>query len=260
MRPLLPSLLCGLIAVLALPARSVAQVHVLISGGFRAPYDATLPAFERTTGIKVETASGMSQGESLTVILAQLRRGVHADVVILAREGLNDILVDHRILTGTDTDLAQTPLGLAVRSGTPKPNISSVEAFKATLMRANRVAYMPSTTGIFLTMTLFPRLGIADQLAKKSTTLGVAEVVKGNADLSIQPASELIGVPGADYIGPVPKDAQFISVFSAAVVSGSKHVSAAKQLISFLASSRADAAIKKSGMERPVKDLQFPNR
>jgi molybdate transport system substrate-binding protein len=195
----------------------------------------------------------MSQGNNPTVILTQLRSGMQADVVILGREGLDDIIADHRIIAGTATNLAQTPLAVAVRAGAAKPDISTVEAFKATLLRAKTVAFMPSTTGIYLTTKLFPRLGIADQLAKKSMTLGVAEVVKGNADLSIQPASELIGIAGADYVGPVPKDVQFVSVFSAAVISGSKQVEASKRLVAFLASDKADAAIKKSGMARAPK-------
>jgi molybdate transport system substrate-binding protein len=148
-----------------------------------------LPEFERTTGIKVSTAPGMSQGNNPTVILAQLRRGVRADVVILGREGLDDIIGHHRIVAGTDVNLAQTPLGVAVRAGAPKPDISTVDAFKAILLRAKSVAFMPSTTGIYLTTKLFPRLGIANEMAKKSTTLGVAEVAKGNAEIAIQPVS-----------------------------------------------------------------------
>ena len=246
-------LLYALAAVLMFATTSAAQVHVLISGGFRAPFDAVVPDFERTTGIKVTTTVGMSQGNNPTVILTQLRSGVEADVVILGREGLDDIIADRRIFAGTDTNLALTPLAVAVRSGALKPDISTVDAFKATLLRAKAVAFMPSTTGIYLQTKLFPRLGIADQLAKKSTTLGVAEVVQGNADLSIQPASELIGVAGADFVGPVPKDVQFVSVFAAAVVNGSKQLDLSKRLIAYLASDNVDAAIKRSGMERPSK-------
>ena len=253
MRQRLATLVCGLAVVVAIPATAHAQIRVLMSGGFRAPYDAVVPEFERTTGIKVTTATGMSQGSNPTVILTQLRAGVQADVVILGREGLDDITADHRTVVGTIANLAQTPLAVAVRAGALKPDISTVDAFKMTLLRAKTVAFMPSTTGIYLTTKLFPRLGIADQLAKKSTTLGVAEVIKGNADLSIQPASELIGVAGADYVGPVPMDVQFVSVFSAAVVNGSKRVEASKRLIAYLVSDKVDVAITKSGMERPAK-------
>jgi molybdate transport system substrate-binding protein len=246
------TLLCTSLWVLAAPVLSTAQIHVLISGGFRASYDEVLPEFERTSAIKVTTAAGMSQGNSPTVILAQLRRGVQADVVILGREGLDDIIADHRIIAGTDVDLAQTPLGAAVRSGSPKPDLRTVESFKAMLLRANGVAFMPSTTGIYLTTKLFPRLGIADAIAKKSHPTGAAAVAKGEAEITLQPVSELMHAAGVDFVGPVPPQAQYVSVFSAGVVAGATQVDASKRLIAFLASNKADGAIAKSGMERPA--------
>ena len=166
------SVLCSVVWLAAVPTNAAAQIRVLISGGFRAPYDEALPEFERTSGIQVLTASGSSQGNSPNVILAQLRRGVQADVVILSREGLEDIIADRRIIARTDVDLAQTPLGAAVRSGAPKPDLRTLESFKTALLRANGVAFVPSTTGIYLTTKLFPRLGIADAIAKKSRSTG----------------------------------------------------------------------------------------
>jgi molybdate transport system substrate-binding protein len=244
--------LCGLGYLIAIPAISAAQVRVLISGGFRAPYDEVLPEFERTSGIQVMTASGASQGSSPNVILAQLRGGVQADVVILSREGLEDIIADHKIMTGTDVDLAQTPLGAAVRRGAPKPDLRTIESFKAALLRANGVAFVPSTTGIYLTTKLFPRMGIADAIAKESYPNGADAVAKGEAEFTLQPVSELMHVAGLDFAGAVPPEAQYISVFSAAAVVGSKQVDASKRLIAFLASNRTDNAVTKSGMERPA--------
>jgi molybdate transport system substrate-binding protein len=203
------------------------------------------------TGIKVTTTPGMSQGDGPTVIAAQLRRGVPVDVVIMSREGLDGLIAEHRIVAGTDVNLAQTPLGLAVRTGAPKPDISTADAFKATLLRAKGVAFMPSTTGIYLTTTLFPRLGIAEAIAKKSNTAGAAAVAKGEAEITLQPVSELMHVAGLDYVTPVPTEVQYISVFSAAIVTGSKEMDASKRLIAYLASDSATATIKKSGMERP---------
>jgi molybdate transport system substrate-binding protein len=242
----------AVVCLTAMPTTTAAQVRVLISGGFRAPYNEVLPEFERSSGIKVMTAAGMSQGTSPTVILAQLRRGVQADVVILAREGLDEIIADHRITRGTDVDLAQTPLGAAVRSGAPKPDLRTLESFKASLLRANGVAFMPSTTGIYMTTKLFPRLGIADTIAKMSRPTGAAAVANGEAEITLQPVSELMHVAGIDFVGSVPSEVQYISVFSAAVVAGSKQVDASKRLIAFLASNNADSALTKSGMGRPA--------
>jgi molybdate transport system substrate-binding protein len=236
-------------AVLALPTVSFAQVHVIISGGFSAAYREVLPEFERTTGIKVTTTTGGSIGNGPNTIGAQLRRGVAADVVILSREGLSELMSEGRIVAGTDTDLAQSPLGVAVRAGAPKPDLSTVESLKQTLLRAKSVTFTSSTSGVYLMTILFPRLGIADEMAKKTTTAGVASVVKGEAEMAIQPVSELLPVAGVDFVGTIPAEVQKVNVYAAAVVTDSKETGASKKLIAFLASDAATAAMKKSGME-----------
>src|ERR1700756_871767 len=117
------------VLLMAPPAAS-AQLKVMISGGFSGPYKKLLPEFERTTGIKVATSSGSSQGTGPQTIGAQLASGVPVDVVILSREGLAELIAAHRIAAGSDADLARTPIGVAVRSGAAKPNVATVEAFK----------------------------------------------------------------------------------------------------------------------------------
>jgi molybdate transport system substrate-binding protein len=238
-------------AALAFPAVPFAQVKVIISGGFGTAYREVLPEFERTTGITVTTASGASQGNGPDTIGAQLRRGEPADVVILSREGLRDLIAEGKILAGTDVDLAETLIGLAVRAGGPKPDISTMDAFKQTLLRAKSVVLPGSTTGIYMTNEIFPRLGIADRITVKITARGAesaAMVARGDAELAIQPVSEILHVPGIDFVGTVPKEVQYVLVFAAAVVTGSKEAEASKRLIAFLSSERATAAITKSGM------------
>src|SRR5882672_6389712 len=132
------------------PAAAAAQLNVLISGGFSGAYEQLLPEFERTSGIKVTTGSGASQGAGPQTIAAQLARGVPANVVILSREGLSELIAAKRIAAGTDVDLARVPLGVAVRAGTPNPDVSTVEAFKQAVLKANAVAVPSSTSGIFL--------------------------------------------------------------------------------------------------------------
>jgi molybdate transport system substrate-binding protein len=242
-------LVLAIAAVLALPTASFAQLKVIVSGGFSAAYREVLPEFERTTGITVATTSGASFGNDPNTIGAQLRRGVLADVVILSREGLSQLIEEGRIVTGTDTDLAQASLGMAVRAGAPKPDISTVESFKQTLIHAKSITFTSSTSGVYLTTVLFPRLGIADEMAKKSTTAGVATVAGGAAELAIQPVSELLPVAGVDFVGTLPAEVQKVNVYAAAVVAGSKEPEASRRLIAFLSSAGATAAIKKSGME-----------
>ena len=224
----------------------------MISGGFSGPYEQLLPEFERTTGIKVTTGSGSSQGTGAQTIAAQLARGVPADVVILSREGLAELIEAKRIAAGTDVDLARTPLGVAVRAGAPKPDVSTVEAFKQVLLKAKAVAVPGSTSGIFLINDVFPRLGIADKINVKRTPRGAgapAMVVSGEADVAVLPVSEIVHAPGVELAGVIAQEIQLNQTFAAAVVAGSKEVEKGKRLIAFLASDRASAAIKSGGME-----------
>ena len=250
----LPFLMASALALSAAPvalAQGPAPLKVITSGGFSAAFRQLQPEFEKASGIKVALSRGASQGAGPETIGAQLRRGVPADVVIMSREGLDDLIADNKIVAGSDINLGQTPLGLSVRSGAPKPDISTVEAFKRTMLAAKSVTFPGSTTGIYLVTKLFPQLGIAKEMAQKTTSTGVAAVAKGDAEIAVQPVSELRHVPGTDFVGTLPAEIQYISVFSAAMVRGSQEPEAAKKLLAFLASEKAQAAIKKTGMEPP---------
>jgi molybdate transport system substrate-binding protein len=231
---------------------SIRAVNVLISGGFTGAYEQLLPEFEWTSGIKVTTRSGASQGLGPQTIAAQLARGVPADVVVLSREGLSELMAANRIIPGTDVDLARVPLGVAVRAGTLKPDMSTVDAFKKVLLRAKTVAVPGSTSGIWLRTDLFPRLGIAEKInveAKSRGTQATETVAAGGADFAVMPVSEILHAVGVDFAGSLPPEIQFVQVFSAAVVAGSKEIESSKRLIEFLASGRASKTIRKSGME-----------
>jgi molybdate transport system substrate-binding protein len=229
-----------------------ARLNVLISGGFSGAYEQLLPEFTRTSGFKVTTGSGASQGAGPQTIAAQLARGVPADVVILSREGLAELIAANRIVAGTDADLAQVGLGVAVRSGAPKPDVSTAEAFKQVLLKAKIVAVPASTSGIWLTENLFPRLGIADQIEVRKTPRGsdaAALVAAGGAAVAVMPDSEIMVAPGVDFAGSLASDIQFMQVFSAAVVAGSGRIESSRRLIELLASARAAESIRNSGME-----------
>ncbi len=179
------------------------QLHVLISGGFNSAYDQLLPEFMRTSSIEVKTGSGSSQGTGLQTIAAQLARGVPADVVILSREGLSELIAAKKIAAGTDVDLAQVPLGVAVRAGTPKPDVRTVEGFKQVLLKAKSVAVPASTSGIWLRTELFPRLGIAEKLNIRVMPRGAdatRAVAAGGVDLAVMPVSEIVHAPGVDSL------------------------------------------------------------
>ena len=227
-------------------------MKVIISGGFSGPYEHLIPEFERTSGIKVTTLSGSSQGTGPQTIAAQLARGIAADVVILSREGLTELIRAQRIAAGTDIDLARTPIGVAVRAGAPKPDVSTVEALKKVLLNARTVAVPSSTSGIFLMEEILPRLGIEDKVNVKAPPRGTgaaALVANGEADIGLLPVSEIVHAKGVDLAGVIAEEIQLHQIFAAAVVAGSKEAEAAKQLIAFLTSARAAATIKRGGME-----------
>ena len=232
--------------------RRYGRLHVLISGGFSGPYEELVPQFERTTGIKVATGSGSSQGTGPQTIAAQLARGVPADVVILSREGLTELIDAGRIEAGSDVDLARTPIGVAVRAGAAKPEVRTVEALKQVLLEAASVAVPSSTSGIFLIEEVFPRLGLAGRIRVKATPRGAgaaAAVAAGEVDLALLPVSEIVHARGIDLAGVIAQEIQLNQVFAAAVVVGSKALEAAKQLIAFLGSEAASGTIRRGGME-----------
>jgi len=234
------------------PTVALAELNVLMSGGFGGAYEKLLPEFERTSGVKVTTRSGASQGSGPQTIAAQLAQGVPADVVILSREGLNELIAAKKIGSGTDVNLAQVPLGIAVRAKAPKPDVSTVAAFKQTMTGARKIALPGRTSGIWLKNELFPRLGIADKIsiAMKPRGTDVTNMVAtGEADVGVLPVSEILVAAGVDHAGTLPSAIQLIQVFAAAVVAESKESAASRRLIEFLASSRAAEAIRSSGME-----------
>jgi molybdate transport system substrate-binding protein len=229
-----------------------AHLHVLISGGFSGAYEALLPDFMRTTGITVTTGSGASQGKGPQTIAAQLERGVAADVVILSREGLGELIAAKKIAAGTDVDLAQVPLGVAVRKGAAKPDVTGVEPLKRVLLAAKTITVPASTSGIWLMDELFPRLGLAGKINVKAMPRGsdaAAAVAAGDADIAVMPVSEIVYAPGVECAGNLAPEIQFVQIFSAAIVAGTRAIEEAKKLTAFVASPRAAQAIAKSGME-----------
>ena len=231
-------------------------MKVIVSGGFSTAYRELLPAFEKSTGIAVETGSGASQGKGPATIAAQLARGEPFDVVIMSREGLDELINAGRIVRGSDRDLATAAIGVGVRAGAPRPEVTGVEGLRRALLDAKRIAVPQSTSGIFLLEKVFPRLGV-DRSKVKVTERGsqaAAAVANGEADLAVQPVSELMSVPGVDYIGRIADELQLIQMFSAAIVKGSTEPEAAKRLIGFLSSDVAAPAIARNGMEPAGRD------
>jgi molybdate transport system substrate-binding protein len=240
-------------AVLLANAAGAAEVRVMISGGLTAAYHALVPEFERVTGNKVLTAYGPSMGTTVNAIPIRLQRGEPADVLIMVGYALGDLVKQGKVVADSRVDLVKSPIGIAVRSGAPKPDISSTDAVKRALLAAKSIAYSDSASGVYVSTEMFQRLGIADAMKDKAKMIPaepVAGVVaRGDAEIGLQQISEMLPVPGVDIVGQLPPDLQKITVFSAGIATVSKEPDAGRALIKFLASPAASAAIVKSGME-----------
>ena len=229
------------------------EIRVMTSGAFTAAYLQLIPEFERTTQDKIVTAYGASMGNAPDSIPSRLERGEPVDVVILAAGALEELTQQGKVVPGSRVDLVRSSIGMAVRAGAPKPDIGTVDALKRALLKAKSIAYSDSASGVYLSRELFQRLGIADQVREKCKRIASepvgAVVARGDAEIGFQQISELLPVPGIDYVGPLPPEVQKVTVFSAGVAAGSKHADAARALIKFLASPAAVPVIKKTGLE-----------
>jgi molybdate transport system substrate-binding protein len=228
-----------------------AEVHVMISGGLSAAYNALVPEFEKATGNKVITAYGPSMGTTVNAIPMRLERGEPADVLILVGYALDDLVKQGKAVSRVD--LVNSKIGVAVKAGAPKPDISSADAIKRALLAAKSVAYSDSASGVYVSTEMFDKLGIAAEMkdkAKKIPATPVAEIVaRGDAEIGFQQISELKPVPGIDIVGPLPDSLQKVTVFSAGIATVSKEPEAGKALIKFLASPAAQETIVNSGLE-----------
>ena len=236
----------------ALPA-AADEVVVMTSGAFTAPFQDAAPWFERRTGHDVVAVFGASTGGAPDSLPARLARGERADIVIASAQAIDALIAAGDVEPGSRRDLVLSRIGVAVRAGAPKPDISSVDALVRTLREARSIAYSASVSGRYLSTELFQRLGIEEQVVGKSRRIDgerVGTVVaRGDAELGFQQTSELLPVPGIDYVGPLPPEVQRVSVFSAGVAAHSRHPEAAASLIRFLASADASAAVARTGLE-----------
>lgn len=244
----------GLVTAIALTsAAGAAEVHVMISGGLTAAFKALVPEFERTTGNKVTIAYGPSMGTTTNAIPVRLERGEPADVLIMVGYALGDLVKSGKVIADSRVDLVNSPIGIAVKTGAPHPDISTPDAVKRALLAAKTVAYSDSASGVYVSTEMFGKLGVTDAMkdkARKIPATPVGEIVaKGEAELGFQQISELKPVQGIEIIGQLPAPLQSITVFSAGIATVSKEPEAGKALIKFLGSPAAHDTIVNSGLE-----------
>jgi len=230
-----------------------AEIRVVTSGGFSAAYDQLIPLYEQATGHKVITSRGASIGNAPDSIPSRLARGEQFDIVILADSALDNFIQQGKVKQGSRVDLARSMIGMSVRKGTPKPDISNVESLKQTLINSKSIAYSASASGTYLANELFPRLGVAEQIKDKATKIYServgAVVLRGDAEIGFQQVSELLPFKELEFVGPLPEEVQQRVFFSAGVAEGAADPDTASHLIRFLAAPAAASIVRGTGME-----------
>jgi len=237
------------------PARGE-EIRVLTSGAFAAALVELGPQFQQTTTIDVVVAEDGTLGNGPDTIPSRLARGEPVDVLIMSASALDDLVRAGKVDPGSRVELGKSGIGLAVRAGTPHPDIGTVDALRQTLLQAKSIAFSSSISGVYLSTELFQKLGIADQVLPKSKRIEVgrvgAAVARGEAEIGFQQKSELVTVPGIEYVGPLPEPVQRTTVFAAGIVQDAKNAAGAKRPIEFLAGPSARPAILRSGLD-PVR-------
>lgn len=244
----------ALILVGAFLRASVApgEIRVMTSGAFASAHETLSPAFAKTSEETVVTVT-TSMGVGADSITSRLQRGEPVDVVILAEAAVDALIESGHVAAGSKVTLARSAIGMAVRAGAPRPDITTVDALKRTLLAAKSVAYSSSVSGDYLSKELFPRLGIAGEMQSKSRRIERervgAVVARGEAEIGFQQISELLPIAGLTYVGPLPGDAQRITVVAAGVAAGAKNPDGARALIRYFALPAHAAALIKLGLE-----------
>jgi molybdate transport system substrate-binding protein len=241
------------VACLSISTAAIAEdLRLMTSGAFTEACTQLVPAFERATAHTMTLTFGASMGSGPDTIPSRLSRHEPADIVILARSALDDLVARGYVIAGSQVDLVRSRIGMAVRSGAPRPDIHSIDALRQTLLRAKSIGYSSSASGVYLSTELFPRLGISDQIRNKlkmSEGAVGALVAAGEAEIGFQQISELLPVPGIDYVGPLPSEVQRETIFSAGIVAWSKATDRARAAIAFFISSANAELIRKTGLE-----------
>jgi molybdate transport system substrate-binding protein len=191
-------------------------------------------------------------------LIRRIEAGEPFDVVLISPSGLDQLAKAAKIVADSETKVAKVGVGVAVKQGAPKPDISTVAAFKAAMLGARSVAYIDpaagGSSGIYVAK-LFKTLGIADAIAPKAVLvnggLAAEAVVDGRADIVVHQISEILAVPGATLVGPLPAEIQSETVYAGAVAVASGSKDAAQALLATLAGPAARAVLSAKGMEPP---------
>jgi molybdate transport system substrate-binding protein len=231
---------------------STVTVKGLISMGVQGVMDALGPTFEQAIGSQLVPTYSTSK-----MLLQQLRAGTETDVVLVTREGIDGLVAERLVAPGSGVTLATSVVGMAVREGAAKPDISTPEAFKRTVLAARSIGYSEpaggGASGVHFE-NLIHQLGIADAVRPKSRhppvgTHAADMLVTGEVELAVQQVAELIYVPGIELIGPLPPELQLVTKFAGGVHVKARAPEAAKALLAYLRTPKAAEAFRAAGLE-----------
>ena len=230
------------------------EIKLLSTTALKTSIDELTARFESASGKKLIASYAPS-----TQIAKRVAEGEFSDVAIATGSGIDDLIKHGRVAPGTRVDIARSAIGVAVRPGTTRPDISSVDAFKRALLAAKSIGMSNpqggGASGIHL-WDVFERLGIADAL-KPKTTFGPGGpagliglyLMRGEVEIGLQQMPELMAVPGVEVVGPVPGEMQSITIFAAGIPTNTSDAATGKALAKFLTAPAAATVIKAKGME-----------
>jgi molybdate transport system substrate-binding protein len=236
-------------AVMVAQTARAAEIRLICSNGYHAVIDVLGQQYEKATGHKLVVSYGLA-----AALQKDIEGGAPFDITILAPPQIEALVKQGKIVADTRTVLAKSGMGVMVRTGAPKPDVSTVDAFKKTLVAAKSIAFPPGgQSGIYL-VGLIDRLGLTDALKDKlqriaSGPLTGKTVAKGEAEIGITPIGELLSVKGVTLVGPLPAEVQNYIVQVAGVSTDAKQGAAARDFLKFLASPEHRALIIEKGME-----------
>jgi molybdate transport system substrate-binding protein len=221
-------------------------IKILSGGAMRSLMVEIVPLFERASGTKVEVEFRLT-----SVLKKEIEEGAAFDIALLPRSELDELVQAGKVADGATADVTRSAVGLAVRSGAPKPDIATVEAFTSALLAAKSISYSDGPSGAYIA-GLLQQLGIAETMRPKTrlTSRPVAELVAaGEAEIGLQQIVALLPVKGADLVGPLPAELQNVIIYAAGVAAGAKEPAAARAFVAFTKTPQAERLIRSKGME-----------
>jgi molybdate transport system substrate-binding protein len=225
-----------------------AEITVIGSTAMTEFIEAVTPMFEHDSGHKVK-ASFLSG----SVLPVKVKAGAAADLIITTPESVDDLVKAGKVVAGSRVDFIRSSAGVAVKAGAPKPDISTPEAFKNALLAARSVGISKGPSGLYM-VSLLERLGIADAVKAKAVFTEPGQrvglvIASGEAEIGVQQITELLAMPGIDYVGPLPPALQTTIIYATARSANAKEPAAANELVKFLSSKAVAPSARKMGLD-----------